>query len=163
MKFFRKPKPEPADVYQKLRPPSLQASRAELGIPAMQTETQPWGVVMDGGIASGSATVVALSDGNASIYLSSAGGSIGGGWSREAIRKAALNAVAIAAEVQSILKPVTSIPVPAADQVVFYAITDARVFSGSAFVEDPRTHRHRPSRLGHAMQEIITRYEKIQQ
>jgi hypothetical protein len=75
MKFFRKPKPEPADVYQKLRL-----------------------LLMDGGIASGSATVVALSDPNASIYLSSAGAS----------------------------------------------------------------HRHRLSRLGHAMQEIITRYEKIQ-
>ena len=99
MKFYRKPKPEPADVDQKLRLQSLQASRAELGIPAMQTEAQPWGVLMDGGIASGSATVVALSDPNASIYLSSAGGS----------------------------------------------------------------HRHRLSRLGHAMQEIITQYEKIQQ
>ncbi len=116
-----------------------------------------------GALASGSATVVALSGGNASIYLSSGGGSIGGGSSSEAIRKAAQNAVATAAEVQSLLNPVTSFPVPAADQVVFYAITDAGVFSGSALVEDLSTHGHRLSRLGDAMQEILTRYEKIQQ
>jgi hypothetical protein len=163
MNFFRKPKPEPANVYQTLRLQTLEASRAELGLPAMQTETQPWGVLMDWGLASGSATVAALSGGNASIYLSSGGGSIGGGSSSEAICKPAQNAVATAAEVQSLLNPVTSFPVPAADQVVFYAITDAGVFSGSAFAKDLSTHGHRLSRLGDAMQELITRYEKIQQ
>src|SRR5256886_3395486 len=56
----------------------------------------PCAVVMDWAVTSGVATVVAVSDGSASIYYSGGGGSIGGGDARPAIRDAGVHAVSIA-------------------------------------------------------------------
>jgi hypothetical protein len=50
---------------------------------------------MDGGVDNGTVTVVAFSDGTASVYLSIGGGFIGGK-SHEAVRKAADQMVAAA-------------------------------------------------------------------
>src|SRR4029077_5342794 len=67
-------KPAPRVVYQDLRDLAFQNSRAKLALPPTSTPTQPWGVIMDWGVTEGTATVVAFSDGNASVYLSSGGG-----------------------------------------------------------------------------------------
>jgi hypothetical protein len=149
-------------VYQAMRDQIPQVRRENIGLPAPAHDTDPWAVVMDWGVTEGSATVVAIADGTASIYLSSGGGSIGGGQSHDSIRQAAMRAVSVAAEFQPEMRLVTSYPLPPAGEVVFYALTDAGVFSAGAPEKELSTHRHRLSKLGGALQEIVTQYRLIQ-
>ena len=64
----------PKEVFAGLRDQALKVSRQSIGLPAPPVPSQAWGVVMDWGVDNGTATIVAFSDGNASIYLSSGGG-----------------------------------------------------------------------------------------
>jgi hypothetical protein len=77
---------------------------------------------MDWGITNGTATIVALSDGTASVYLSSGGGYIGGG-GQEPIRQAALKAVDVARKVQMPSEPAMDFPLPETGDVFFYFLT----------------------------------------
>jgi hypothetical protein len=117
---------------------------------------------MDWGLAEGTATVVALSDGNASVYLSSGGGFIGG-VSHESIRKAAQKMVAVAAEYQAQTRATTTYPLPQRSQVFFYFLTDKGIFTSSAQEEKLSSHRHPLWKLGDAGQDVITQYRLIQQ
>lgn len=90
---------EPKDVYSGLRNRMLQGSRSGFSLAPTAKPTQPWGVLMDWGVRDHTATVVAMSDGSASVYLSSGGGYLGG-IGQESIRKAAQNAVEVARGVQ---------------------------------------------------------------
>src|SRR5271170_470775 len=63
--------PAPKDVYVGLRNSMLQGSRSKFGLAPTSTPTEPWGVLMDWGVQKGIATVVASSDGSASVYFSS--------------------------------------------------------------------------------------------
>jgi hypothetical protein len=159
--LFGKSKPDKKDVYQGLRLQILQGSRKKFSLAPAANRNEPWGVVMDWGMARGSAAVTAVLDGSASIYLSSGGGSIGGR-SHESIRKAAQNAVAIAAKLQPTMRPTTDYPLPTQDELIFYVLTDAGVFTQSASVKDVGSHRHALSPLGDAMQVIVTEYRQIQ-
>src|SRR3569832_2386193 len=60
-----------SETYLGLRSQILKSSRAPIGLPEPSDLTQPWGVVMDWAVNTGTATVVALSDSSASVYLSS--------------------------------------------------------------------------------------------
>jgi hypothetical protein len=102
-----------------------------------------------------------LSDGNASVYLSSGGGFIGGS-SHESIHKAAQKMVAIAADCQPKALATTTYPLPRRAEVIFYFLTDAGVFTANAPEEELSSHRHPLSKLGDAAQNIITQYRLIQ-
>jgi len=117
---------------------------------------------MDWGVLNGTATVVAISDGTASVYLSSGGGSIGGGQSHDPIHKAAQKMVSVAAEFRSQMRPATTYPLPERGQVIFYCIADLAVFTANASEEELTSHRHPLSRLGDAAQNIITQYRLIE-
>ena len=67
---------------------------------------------MDWGVEHGTATVVAFSDGSASVYLSNGGGFLGGGESHESVRKAAQKMVSIAAEFQPQTIETKTYPLP---------------------------------------------------
>src|SRR5204863_9750887 len=59
--------------YVELRHQALHRSRVELGLPKPSEGTRPWGVLMETTYEEASVTVFAVSDGNASIYLSTGG------------------------------------------------------------------------------------------
>src|SRR3954467_14364583 len=67
------PSPE---MSRELRDMVLHGSRAKFDLPASKNPL--WGVVMDWGLPQGTVTLVAIEDGNASYYLSTGGGTIGG-------------------------------------------------------------------------------------
>jgi len=117
---------------------------------------------MDWGIPAGTATVVALADGTASVYLSSGGGFLGGGQSHEAIRNAANQMVGAATEVESLTHATSEYPLPERGQVTFYFLTDSGVFTAGASDEDLRSHRSPLYKLGDAAQSVITEYRRIQ-
>jgi len=150
------------DVYDGLRARILQGTRPSFNLAPTTAPTVPWGVVMDWGVTEGSATVVALSDGHASIYLSSGGGYLGGSQSHESIRNAARAAVAAAAEFQPQMKLTSTFPLPRQGEVIFYLLTDEGVFTASGPEQEMSGQQNKLSKLGNAMQLIITEYQKIQ-
>lgn len=155
--------PSDPQAYVDLRSLMLQGSRQKFDLPAASSPTEPFGVLMDWGIPNGTATVVAMADGNASVYLSSGGGFIGGGQAQESIRAAAKRTVSLAGEVQSRMHATTTYPLPQTGQVTFYALTDAGVFTASASEDDLRSHRSPFSKLGDSAQAIITEYRRTQE
>jgi hypothetical protein len=116
---------------------------------------------MDWGLPNGSATLVALSDGNASVYLSTGGGYIGG-QSHEPVRKAAQRTVIVANEVEPQIHATTAYPLPRPGEVAFYALTDSGVFTASAPEEDLKDDHSPLSKLANAAQEVITQYRLMQ-
>jgi hypothetical protein len=149
------------ETYLGLRSQALHASRERLHLAETSDQRQPWGVVMDWGIERGTATVVAFSDGPASVYLSSGGGYIGGN-GEERIRRAAQQAVSVAGEYQAEMVPSQEYPLPAKGEVIFYVLTDTGVLTSRASEEDLANDRHRLSKLGKPMQAIISAYRQLQ-
>ena len=149
------------NVYLGLRNQMLTATRAKLNLPAGSTPTEPWGVLMDWGITDATATIVALSDGNASVYLSSGGGYIGG-QAHASIRDAARQAVVTARACQTMMEATSAYPLPERGELIFYALTDGGVFATKAAETDVRRPDHPLAALGNAMQNIITQYRLIE-
>ncbi len=116
---------------------------------------------METGFPEGYFTLVALSDGSASIYLSSGGGSIGGG-AHETIRKASQAMVAIAAKFLPQATATKEFPLPNVGQTVFYLLTDAGVFTANASEQDLGEERHAWSPLFHAGHKVIGQYRIIE-
>lgn len=151
------------DAYLGLRDQALHLKRDKIGLAAPSNPKEPWAVLMDWGLGTGTVTVVAISDGTASVYLSSGGGSIGGGQSHEPIRKAAQKMLFAAAEVQPQMRLTNSYPLAQQGQVIFYALTDAGVFTATGPQEELSSHRSQLSKLGDAAQDIITQYRLIEE
>ena len=151
----------PSDVYLGLRSQVFQNSRAKLGLASPPELNHPWGVVMDWGMPKGTATVVAMSDGAASVYLSSGGGYIGG-QSNENVRGAAKTAVETAAEFQPTMLLAAEFPLPPKGQARFYLLTDEGVFTATASDDDLSSSGHPLSKLADAMQEVVSQYRLMQ-
>jgi hypothetical protein len=146
--------------YPRLRALALHSGRIPKSMPKPSSPAEPWGVVMDWVVSAGVATVVAFSDGSASVYFSSGGGLLGG-QAHEPIRNAARDAVGVAAEFQPQMELTTVFPLPQPGIVVFYVLADSGVFTSSAFESALKTHSHALSKLGDAMQAIISAYRGI--
>jgi hypothetical protein len=155
-------KPSPEVVYQGLRNMVLHGTRERFGLAPAKSSTEPWGVVMDWGVANGTATVMALADGSASIYMSGGGGYLGG-QKQEAVRVAAHLAVETAAEFQSQMKLTNDYVLPASGEVIFYILTDSGVFTASDKEEELREPGHPLVKLGNAMQNVITQYRILEE
>ncbi len=147
----------PKQVYRGLRDAALSTPRSKIGLPPAATPITPWGVVMDWTTTNGIATVVALSDGTASIYLSSGGGFISG-QSKEPISNAAKQAVLLAASCQPEARPTTTFPLPEGRQITFYLLTDKGAFTASGDEQELQNGTQPLSKLANAMQQIITQY-----
>jgi hypothetical protein len=105
------------------------------------------------------ATVVAFSNGHASIYLSTGGGFIGGGKSHESLRIAAKKMVAVAGVCQPHTHPTSEYPLPQKqDEVLFYLLTDSGIFTADALKEDLSNYHHPLWQLHDAAQGVITEY-----
>ena len=81
-----------------------------------------WGVLMERGYAKGTATIIALADGTASMYLST-GGSVVGGKAYPPAHAAALKLCEQAAEFSKETVSAQDFPLPAKGRVRFYVLT----------------------------------------
>ena len=148
---------EPKQVYVGLRKTMLDGPRTKFGLPPTSKPTEPWGVLMDWGMDQGTVTVVAASDGSASVYFSSGGGFIGGK-GQEPIRRVAQKAVEIARKVNFHSAPTTTYPLPGQHGVFFYFLTDAGVFTVNSSEKEMQEQSGPLSDVGNAMQGVITQY-----
>jgi hypothetical protein len=146
--------------YVELRHQALHRSRVELGLPKPSEATRPWGVLMETTYEEASVTVFAVSDGNASIYLSTGGGFIGG-VGHEAVRRAAVNMVRVAGTLTSLLSPAETYPLPDRGRTIFYVRTEAGVLTGGATEAELGQRRHALSELFFAGQDVITQFRLV--
>jgi hypothetical protein len=88
-----------------------------------------YGVVMDWNIEGSTATTVSYQTGDASLYLSTGGGVLGGG-EHEKVKTAAKEFVAVAQTYMDKVNPADSTPVASKDKVKFYLLTNKGVYAG---------------------------------
>lgn len=162
MKPKAEPKVSPENVYEGMRNMVLSGTRERFGLPPTSTPKEPWGVVMDWGVDRGTATVMALLDGSASIYLSGGGGYIGG-QNQQSVKGAALKAIEVAHEFAAQMKKTTEYNLPVTGEVIFYLLTDSGTLTASAKEVDLRNQEHPLAKLGNAMQEIVTQYRILEE
>jgi hypothetical protein len=121
------------------------------------------GVVMDIGLSGGSsATIVALSSGDASIYLSSGGGYIGG-FGHTTISKAAKRAVTLAQKMPPGAMSLHGYPVPEEGKVHFYLLTKKGVTFYTLPEKKLLEGKDAFSELFFAMDAIMTEFRKLDQ
>jgi hypothetical protein len=113
----------PAQDASKVRQNLLTSSAQKLGLTPVRGV---WGVLMERGYAKGIATVVALTDGTADMYIST-GGSVTGGRAYAPARTAAQALCQQAADALDELQPAKDFPAPAKGAVRFYVLTDGGV------------------------------------
>jgi hypothetical protein len=145
------------NLYSDLRSQILQGSRSKFGIAPTSKPTEPWGVLMDWNEGRMTLTVVAASDGSASLYFSN-GGAYLGGKAEEPIRRAAQRAVEVAGETQPLTHATATFPLPQQGEVIFYLLTDSGVFTASTTEGDLNSVSHPLRRLGDAMQDVVRQY-----
>ena len=116
------------DIYQNLRISSLRALPRDIGLSLSEKDSIVYGVVMDLDIDGNTATVAAYMSGEASLYLSTGGGIVGGG-AHAKVASAAKRFVALA-QAQIIGRTiVTKYPAPSNGEVIFYIISTKGVYA----------------------------------
>jgi hypothetical protein len=109
--------------YFDMRNMALSATTEQLGIKLPKDETKIYGVVMDWDLGEGTATLVAFLTGDASLYLSSGGGIIGGAGHENV--KVAVNNFIIKSETYISKTTKTEMtPLPEKNGVKFYFLTN---------------------------------------
>jgi hypothetical protein len=117
-------------MYEQLRTMALHTRAGDLGIQAGRTEPVVFGIVMDMDIDGETATLVAFETGDASLYLSTGGGMIGGGAHRT-VAEAARRFVAAARAVLSSTSRTEAFPTPGRGETSFYLLTTAGTFAAT--------------------------------
>jgi hypothetical protein len=121
--------------YVGLRKMAFEVTPEQLGLTLESTKTVVYGVIMDWGLSGGTASTVAYSTGDASLYLSSGGGVVGGGQHAQ-INLSAKQFVKTAQTYIHNAVLVTSAPLPVLNQVRFYFLTNKGVFGMDDNVEN---------------------------
>jgi len=145
-----------SEAFIGLRKIGLEATPAEVGIDPSALDSGVWAVVMDWEISGNIATLVAIADGTASLYLSSGGGIIGAGQKHESVRRSAKALVSTAAKSANLLTPTATFPLPKAGKVRFYVRTLANTLTAEVNTEELGKNQHVLSPLFHAAQSLIT-------
>ena len=148
---------DPAEVTGKLRAQLLHGTAAEFSI---EPVAGVWGVLMEIGYPDAAATLVALGDGTASLYLSSGGGVIGGG-PHPSINAAARRLVGLAGGHLTKMSPTSAFPLPASGEVTFYVLTTKGVLKTGAPEEALGSGNHPLSELFFAGHDVITGLRKV--
>lgn len=157
MSWFRRPKPprpSPTAVTAELRKRALDA----LG--ELRDGAKLGGIVVDWGFPTATASVVALADGTASLYLSSGGGVIGGG-GKASVRQAADALLASAQRLAVEIRDPDDGGVPAAGSFRFHIVTADGARSATATMAELAGGGHALSPLFAATQNVIAALREV--
>ncbi|AXG74666.1 hypothetical protein DVK85_10665 [Flavobacterium arcticum] len=114
--------------YNEMRNGALTVKPEQLGIDIPEDSIVVYGIVMDWGIDDNTiATIVSFKNGDASLYLSSGGGIIGGGQHTN-VNFAAKKFVELAENYIVEQKPAIKMPLPVKDYIIFYILTNKGIF-----------------------------------
>lgn len=121
--------------FESLRNMAFSATPEVLGITLPSESTLVYGVIMDWEVGGGTATTVAYQTGDASLYLSSGGGIIGGGQHKN-VSRAARQFVSLAQSFLDKTSKTNSTSLPSAGEVKFYLLTNQGIFTGKEQIEN---------------------------
>lgn len=116
--------------YLDLRKAALSVTPQDLSLVLPQDQTVVYGVVMDWEMGEGIATTVAYKTGDASMYLSSGGGVIGG-IQHQNVNRAARQFVEKASAYLNKASKAESTPLPDKNTVTFYFLTNKGIYSAN--------------------------------
>ena len=145
------PSPQ-AQAMKGLRDRLLTSSAEELGLSGEDAEAKVRGVLMEVSFTKGSATIVSLRDGTASLYISSGGGVLGG----LIAQKEAKRFVAEAEKHLASMKPTKSFAYPEVGRIKFYVLTRDGVYTAEAAETEVQRERHALFSLVLAGNEVLT-------
>lgn len=149
--------PDP-QVMKTLRERVFEVPPEQLG--AATSNTEPFAIVMDLGMENGTASVFAASSGDASLYLSTGGGVIGG-FAHENVRHAATAFVRESVRHRNDLKATREYSYPTAGHVRFYVRNREGVFVADRSEEELGNKKDRLWPLFYAGQEVITQLRSV--
>ena len=127
-----------AQAMKGLRDRLLTSSPEEVGLSGEDAKAKVWGVLMEVTFPGGTATVVSMRDGTASIYGSSGGGVLGG----YTAQKEAKLFVTEAEKHLASLKPTKSFPYPEPGRIKFYVLTREGVYTAEADEKEVQSEQH---------------------
>lgn len=125
----------PENPYQDLRNLALNVTPEQLELTIPPDETRVFGVVMDWSIDDATATFISFETGDASMYLSSGGGMIGGVGHKNIVDAAK----AFVTKAQSYIdkaERVSTTPLPDRNYVRFYFLTNKGKFSAQENIQN---------------------------
>ncbi|HEX2222795.1 MAG TPA: hypothetical protein VHN15_01170 [Thermoanaerobaculia bacterium] len=150
----------PEVVFDKVRQKALATPRATLGLPGEGNENEPYGLVMEMGMADSVVLVSSYANGDATLCYQSGGG-ISGGGAHDNVRKAAREFVALSQKVLPRMAKVAALPLPGPGRVRFSALTPKGVFAAEVNREDlVETHALAP--LFSGGQEVVAQMRQVQ-
>jgi hypothetical protein len=147
---------------QAMRRRMLECPPAEFGIAPSDDYPDVYGLIMEWPIDEHTASVVALCDGNASLYTTSTFGVIGG-FGHESVRRAAGAFVHAAAQQVSAARPASAIAPPSAGRVQFLLLTFGGVKIIEAALEQVLDGNHALSALFFRGQDVLTQLRRVTQ
>ncbi len=113
------PPERPAEIYLGLRSQIFSLVPSEIGL-----DSPLWGCVLETGYPNGTATLVCLGDGTTSLYTSTGGGIIGGGF-HEAVAKANANLLHVVNQYLAEMPSSADQSLPTAGKVIIRAMTSS--------------------------------------
>ncbi|MFZ4726855.1 MAG: hypothetical protein ACOYMD_15585 [Paludibacter sp.] len=117
------------NAFEGLRNMAFTSTPEQLGLALPIDKTIVYGVIMDWEMDGATATTVSYQTGDASLYLSSGGGVIGGG-QHQNVNRAARQFVSLAQTFLDKTSKTETTPLPSTDEVNFYLLTNKGVFVG---------------------------------
>jgi len=142
-------------MYESLRSMALATSVSDLGLDPAGADPFVYGVLMDMDVDGETATVVSFETGDTSLYLSTGGGTIGGG-EHAAVAAASRHFVAAARARIGAMARTDGFPRPGRGGVTFYVLTGAGVHAASQSRDALVAGTDPLSPLFDAGQEVIT-------
>jgi hypothetical protein len=117
------------NAFERLRNMAFSVTPEQLGLSLPTDKTVVYGVIMDWEMGGATATTVSYQTGDASLYLSSGGGVVGGG-QHQNVNHAAKHFVALAQTFldKTIKTDLTALP--STDEVKFYLLTNKGIYLG---------------------------------
>ena len=152
----------PHEMFLALRGQLLEVDPAELELRPSQRLPRVWAVLMEMGLDTGTASLVAVADGTTSLYLSTGGGVIGAG-EHLAVRRAS-EAFLDAAEAHlDRLQVVSEAPLPRIGAIRFHARTFDSLLSAEVEEGELVAARSELTPLFSAGDEVLTQLRLIDQ
>lgn len=148
------------NMYGKLRSIALSTTAQKLELSLPGDKIIVYGVLMDWGMKDGIASTIAYQTGDASMYLSSGGGVIGGKY-HEKVNAAARHFVAIAQQFISRSMRTNYQPLPQADDVYFYLLTNHGIYMGQESMKNFENNSSQWLPLFEAGNEVISELRKV--
>lgn len=143
------------NTFEGLRNMAFSITPQKLELSLLTDKTIVYGVIVDWGMKGATATTVAYKTGDASLYLSSGGGAIGGG-QHSNVSKAAKQLVSIG---QSFLDKATktqTTTLPKTDQVKFYLLTNKGIYVGQDVMKNFENNTSEWQKLFEETNKVLT-------